>query len=55
MLTVIYDGTCRLCSSLARWLRLRAGGRRLRILPNQAPGAPEAFGPTRRDVDQEIW
>lgn len=55
MTVVLFDGRCRVCSGLARWLRARPGMRGARIVPNQAPGEAEAFGLSRRQVDQEIW
>jgi predicted DCC family thiol-disulfide oxidoreductase YuxK len=55
MTVVLFDGRCRVCSGLARWLRARPGMRAARIVPNQAPGAAEAFGLTRTQVDHEIW
>jgi hypothetical protein len=41
---VVFDGRCRVCSGLARWLRARPGMREVRIIPNQAPGVAEEFG-----------
>lgn len=55
MIVVLFDGRCRVCSGLARWLRARPGMRGARMVPNQAPDAAEAFGLARRQVDQEIW
>jgi predicted DCC family thiol-disulfide oxidoreductase YuxK len=52
---VLFDGRCRVCSGLARWLRARPGMRDARMIPNQAPGAAESFGLSRRQIDQEIW
>jgi predicted DCC family thiol-disulfide oxidoreductase YuxK len=54
MITVIYDGNCRVCTRLVNWLQRRAGDR-LDAKPNQAPGVTEAFGLTREQVDQEVW
>lgn len=55
MLTVIYDGQCRVCTTLVGWLKRTRAGDRLEARPNQTPGVTETFGLTRTQVDQEVW
>lgn len=51
---VVYDGECRSCSALIRWLEGRLGDR-LTALPYQEPGTPERFGLDRSQVETAVW
>jgi predicted DCC family thiol-disulfide oxidoreductase YuxK len=55
MITVIYDGSCRVCTTLVGWLQRKAGADRIDAQPNQKPGVTEAFGLSREQVDAEVW
>lgn len=41
--TVVFDGTCRVCTRLANVLRKWDGGRQLEIVASQTPGVPARF------------
>lgn len=51
---VVYDGECRVCSALIRWLSSRLGDR-LEALPYQRPGVPERFGLTLAQAEAAVW
>lgn len=51
---VVYDGECRVCSALVRWLEKRLGTR-LEALPYQVPGVIERLGLTRREAETAVW
>jgi predicted DCC family thiol-disulfide oxidoreductase YuxK len=52
---LIFDGHCGVCTRFADWVQRHDNARRVRLLPNQAPGLLEATDLTRADVDREAW
>jgi predicted DCC family thiol-disulfide oxidoreductase YuxK len=54
-LLVIYDGWCGVCARTVRWLRRHDPDRRVRVLPNQAPGLRERIGLSKQQVDRSAW
>lgn len=51
---VLYDGECRVCSALVRWLERHLGDG-LTALPYQHPGAPERLGLSRAQAEASVW
>lgn len=51
---VVYDGECRICSALVRWLEKRLGAR-LEALPYQMPGVLERLGLERQEAETAVW
>lgn len=55
---LLYDGDCRLCTALVKWLRKRGRGSQLRYVPLQAPVAQSyliAQGLATRDFDSLVF
>lgn len=52
---LLFDGTCDVCTRIARYLRVLDRAGRLTLQPNQAPGLIERVGLTRADVDASAW
>jgi len=53
--TVIYDGTCRICSRSMGRLRRWDRGDRLEIVPSQAPGVRERFPEIPEEAFERSW
>jgi predicted DCC family thiol-disulfide oxidoreductase YuxK len=54
-LALVFDGQCGFCTAAVHWLtRLDRAGR-VRPVPCQRPGAPEAFGLRRKDCEVAAW
>lgn len=54
-LVVVFDGRCGFCTGAVRWLaRLDRAGR-VRPVPCQRPGVPEALGLSRSDCEAAAW
>lgn len=51
---LVYDGECRVCSALVRWLEGRLGDR-LSALPYQRPGVLAGLGLTRAQAEAAVW
>jgi predicted DCC family thiol-disulfide oxidoreductase YuxK len=54
-IVVIYDGTCGLCSNIARWMTRLDWRRALVWLPSQAAGVTESARLTPTDVAEAAW
>lgn len=52
---LVFDGTCGVCTRMARWVRRRARAGSVQAVAGQAPGVLERFGLTRNDADRAAW
>ena|SRR5579859_5856377 len=55
MLALVFDGTCGVCTRLARWVRRRDRAGRVLVLPSQRPGVLARYGLTREEADRSAW
>jgi predicted DCC family thiol-disulfide oxidoreductase YuxK len=52
---LLFDGTCGICTRLARWVRARDRAGRILVLPNQTPGILARYGLSRAAADRDAW
>ena len=54
-LVLVYDGECKFCGRLSRWVERHDRRGRISVCPNQEPGLIERLGLTREEVDRASW
>ena len=52
---LLFDGTCGLCTRIARWVRRRESAGPILVAPNQTPGILAGHGLTRAEADRSAW
>lgn len=52
--TLVFDGACGFCTAMARWIRRRAGGDRVRAVCWQRADL-DAFGLTEAEARDAVW
>jgi predicted DCC family thiol-disulfide oxidoreductase YuxK len=52
---LVYDGDCKFCTRLARWVERHDRIGRVVVKPNQEPGLIESLGLSREEVDRASW
>lgn len=55
MLTLIFDGNCRICTRIVQWIATHDLTTAIRSLPNQNPAVLARYGLTPEAVEREVW
>ena len=51
---LVFDGACGFCTRSAGWLQAVDRGRRIDLVPLQAPGVPESIGASRDECERAL-
>lgn len=55
MLTLIFDGHCRICTRLVQWIGAHDQTTPIQAVPNQSPAVLARYGLPPEAVEHEVW